>query len=79
MIAAEKSQTAEHHEDEKHGTFANVPEDDSHGVLKTILKEQPIKTWSRGSLHLYAVCLLVYLCSTMNGPSRTFSTRHRTS
>jgi hypothetical protein len=35
--------------------------------LTTILKNQPINTWGRGSLRLYAVCLLVYLCSTMNG------------
>lgn len=35
--------------------------------LTEILRRRPIKLWGRGSLHLYAICLLVYLCSTMNG------------
>lgn len=42
-------------------------ENDHHAVLTTILKERPVKTWDKNSLHLYAVCLLIYLCSTMNG------------
>jgi hypothetical protein len=50
---------------EKYDASMDVAEND----LATILKSQPVKTWSRGSLHLYAVCLLVYLCSTMNGES----------
>lgn len=50
---------------EKHGESTTAIESD----LTTILKNQPINTWGRGSLHLYAVCLLVYLCSTMNGTS----------
>lgn len=52
---------------EKHGESTTAIESD----LTTILKNQPINTWGRGSLHLYAVCLLVYLCSTMNGTSRS--------
>lgn len=47
--------------------------DDHHAVLTTILKERPVRIWDKNSLHLYAVCLLIYLCSTMNGlstPSR---------
>lgn len=40
---------------------------DHHAVLTTILKERPVKTWDKNSLHLYAVCFLIYLCSTMNG------------
>lgn len=46
---------------------------DHHAVLSNILKTSPVKTWGSGSLHLYAVCLLVYLCSTMNGLSRVKS------
>ncbi|KAL5113254.1 hypothetical protein ACEQ8H_008881 [Pleosporales sp. CAS-2024a] len=53
----------EHEPAEKHGgEVVDIGND-----LATILKDRPIKTWGRGSLHLYAVCLLVYLCSTMNG------------
>lgn len=32
-----------------------------------ILRNRPIRLWGRGCLQLYAICLLVYLCSTMNG------------
>lgn len=35
--------------------------------LTEILRKRPIKLWGPGSLQLYAICLLVYLCSTMNG------------
>lgn len=52
---------------EKYGASTNTTENDPHTDLTTILKTRPVNTWSRGSLHLYAVCLLVYLCSTMNG------------
>lgn len=55
---------------EKHETFVDAIDaigDDHHAILTTILKERPVKTWDKKSLHLYAVCLLVYLCSTMNG------------
>jgi MFS family permease len=55
---------------EKHETSVDTIDaigNDHHAVLTTILKERPVKTWSRKSLHLYAVCLLIYLCSTMNG------------
>jgi len=55
---------------EKHETSVDTIEaigDDHHAVLTTILKERPVKTWDKNSLHLYAVCLLIYLCSTMNG------------
>jgi hypothetical protein len=57
---------------EKDETFVEAIDaigDDHHAVLTTILKERPVKTWDKNSLHLYAVCLLVYLCSTMNGQS----------
>lgn len=57
---------------EKNETFVNAIDaigNDHHAVLTTILKERPVKTWDKKSLHLYAVCLLVYLCSTMNGLS----------
>lgn len=57
---------------EKNETFVDAIVaigDDHHAVLTTILKERPVKTWDKNSLHLYAVCLLVYLCSTMNGQS----------
>jgi hypothetical protein len=54
---------------EKHETFVDTASTDHHAVLTSILKTQPVKTWGSGSLHLYAVCLLVYLCSTMNGMS----------
>ena len=35
--------------------------------LTETLRRRPIPLWGRGSLQLYATCLLVYLCSTMNG------------
>ncbi|GAB1743263.1 hypothetical protein NU219Hw_g9112t1 [Hortaea werneckii] len=35
--------------------------------LTEILRRRPIPLRGRGSLQLYAICLLVYLCSTMNG------------
>lgn len=41
--------------------------DDRHAVLKIILEQHPLSPWSRGAFRLYAICLLVYLCSTMNG------------
>ena len=56
---------------EKQGTRVDTAGTDHHAVLTNILKTQPIKTWGSGSLHMYAVCLLVYLCSTMNGMSPT--------
>jgi MFS family permease len=55
---------------EKHETSVDASDtigNDHHAVLTSILKERPVKTWDRKSLHLYAVCLLIYLCSTMNG------------
>jgi len=58
---------------EKHETSVGAIDTvgtDHHAVLTTILKERPVKTWDRNSLHLYAVCLLIYLCSTMNGLSK---------
>jgi len=54
---------------EKQTTRIDIADTDHHAVLTNILKTQPVKTWGSGSLHLYAVCLLVYLCSTMNGLS----------
>ena len=57
---------------EKHEAFVDTIDaigDDHHAALTTILKERPVKTWDKNSLHLYAVCLLIYLCSTMNGSS----------
>ena len=35
--------------------------------LTEILRKRPIPLRGRGSVQLYAICLLVYLCSTMNG------------
>lgn len=53
---------------EKRDLALEVIENDHPDVaLATILKTTPVKTWSRGALHLYAICLLIYLCSTMNG------------
>ncbi|RMX86196.1 hypothetical protein D0869_03264 [Hortaea werneckii] len=42
---------------------------DSHSQesLTEILRRRPVPLRGRGSLQLYAICLLVYLCSTMNG------------
>ncbi|GAB1728358.1 hypothetical protein NU195Hw_g1663t1 [Hortaea werneckii] len=40
---------------------------DAQDSLTKILRRRPIRPWGRGSLRLYAICLLVYLCSTMNG------------
>jgi hypothetical protein len=52
---------------EKQENFVDMASTDHHDILTGILKNLPVKTWGSGSLHLYAVCLLVYLCSTMNG------------
>jgi hypothetical protein len=52
---------------EKRDTTTSVVDSDRHASLGSILKTHPINTWGAGSLHLYAICLLVYLCSTMNG------------
>jgi len=54
---------------EKQENLIDITSTDHHAVLTSILKTQPVKTWGSGSLHLYAVCLLIYLCSTMNGTS----------
>lgn len=35
--------------------------------------------WGRGHLHLYGLCLLIYLCSTMNGKSLPLRTAKRRS
>ena len=35
--------------------------------FETALGENKPNAWGRGYLQLYACCLLVYLCSTMNG------------
>jgi len=51
----------------KHETASSTEVASHHAVLTSILETNPVKTWGRGSLHLYAICLLVYLCSTMNG------------
>jgi hypothetical protein len=51
---------------EKQENFVDTASTDHHDILTGILKNRPVKTWGSGSLHLYAVCLLVYLCSTMN-------------
>lgn len=56
---------------EKRDAIMNVSDSDQHANLGAILKTHPINTWGAGSLHLYAICLLVYLCSTMNGLSRS--------
>jgi hypothetical protein len=40
---------------------------DRHAVLQTILEQRPLDPWSKGAFRLYSICLLVYLCSTMNG------------
>ena len=42
-------------------------ENNGHTTLQDIMQKRPVKPWSRGSLQLYAICLLIYLCSTMNG------------
>jgi hypothetical protein len=55
---------------EKRDTTTSVVDSDHHAALGSILKTHPIDTWGAGSLHLYAICLLVYLCSTMNGMTR---------
>ncbi|KAM0689961.1 hypothetical protein Q7P36_008728 [Cladosporium allicinum] len=69
MDDADKEHTShtERTSTEKQETFVDIASTDHHAVLTGILKTQPVKTWGSGSLHLYAVCLLVYLCSTMNG------------
>lgn len=36
-------------------------------TLADILQNDKPNPWSPGYLRLYLVCLLVYLCSTMNG------------
>lgn len=61
--------STEHHETSEGKDIATALHNttDRHAVLKTILEQRPISPWSKGAFHLYAVCLLVYLCSTMNG------------
>jgi hypothetical protein len=64
---------ADHDEEvisEKREATTGVVDSDAHAALESILKTHPVNTWGAGSLHLYAICLLVYLCSTMNGMSR---------
>ncbi|KAF2763535.1 general substrate transporter [Pseudovirgaria hyperparasitica] len=46
---------------EKHAEIIGDPK------LGGILIEHKTSPWSRGAIHLYTVCLLIYLCSTMNG------------
>jgi hypothetical protein len=57
------------HEEPEPSEKLGASSDTSLTDLTTLLKAHPVKTWGHGSLHLYAVCLLVYLCSTMNGMS----------
>jgi hypothetical protein len=52
---------------EKRETTTSVIDSNPHAALGYILKTHPVNTWGAGSLHLYAICLLIYLCSTMNG------------
>lgn len=33
----------------------------------TALEQNPPNPWGRGHIALYGCCLVVYLCSTMNG------------
>lgn len=69
MSLLDKPQT-DHEEQElseKHVDSSQTIQGDPFAKLTTILETQPVKAWNRESLHLYAVCLLVYLCSTMNG------------
>lgn len=35
--------------------------------LAAILEENKPDQWGRGYIHLYFCCLLIFLCSTMNG------------
>lgn len=61
---------SEHHEGVDSARTVVVALDDTtdrHAVLKTILEQRPLSPWSRGAFRLYAICLLIYLCSTMNG------------
>lgn len=46
---------------------ALVNSSDRHAVLKTVLERHPVSSSSKGAFRLYAICVLVYLCSTMNG------------
>lgn len=36
-------------------------------TLAAALTEGPVNPWSKGYRKMYAICLLVYLCSTMTG------------
>ncbi|CDK29253.1 unnamed protein product [Kuraishia capsulata CBS 1993] len=63
-----------HHEDGAVSSeAASLPEkapvvdlDDEEGYLK-ILRERPVKMFSGPRIRLYATCVIIYLCSTMNG------------
>lgn len=41
--------------------------DDPDGSLKRLLEKYPVKEWSKERIRLYTLCVLLYLCSTMNG------------
>jgi len=50
----------------KHETTPNVEAVHHHAVLMFPLKTDPVKAWGHGSLYLYGIRFLIYLCSNMN-------------
>jgi hypothetical protein len=69
-----KGSTTEHFEPPRKGSTGSevLTEKTIHAhnaTLAAALSEDKPNPWSKGYLRLYAICLLVYLCSTMNGKS----------
>jgi hypothetical protein len=71
----EKGTTIEHFEPPRKGSTASdivFTEKTIHAhsaTLAAALSEDKPNPWSKGYFKLYAICLLVYLCSTMTGSS----------
>lgn len=69
MVDAEKPgpDNYEHHEDD-HASVSKAPADPS-AAMESALDASggAPNPWGRGHIQLYLCCMLIYLCSTMNG------------
>lgn len=69
MVDSEKTAPDhhEHHEDD-HASISKAPADSS-AAMESALDASggAPNPWGRGHIQLYLCCMIIYLCSTMNG------------
>jgi hypothetical protein len=65
----QEKETSEQVKSSKHAV-ASEDMNAANADFAAALGQDPPSPWGRGHLALYGCCLIVYLCSTMNGQSR---------